>query len=159
MIDTQSGTARLLDFIPDQVLPSMTLLELTGDASKIVPERRASGLQRRVGVAWRKPLDGISCGECRMLMGQRFGIEWLAAAIAVFVARYPHAECDLYPGDLSVNALIGWRDLHRHTPSEVTQMLKADFRWLDVELAKDLSDNLMRKAWSSLEAARRELGV
>jgi hypothetical protein len=72
-----------------------------------------------------------------MLVGQRFGLKWLAAPVATFVALYPQAECDLYPGDLSINALIVWREIFEHAPDEARSMLSADFSWIDDNIAAD----------------------
>ncbi len=60
----------------------------------------------RVAPAWIEPLDQLSCGACRVLVGQRFGPNRLSALTANVVARSPRAVCDLYPGDLAVTAPI-----------------------------------------------------
>lgn len=51
------------------------------------------------------PFIAITYAQARVLVGQRFELEWVAASVAAFVALYPSAQCDLYPGDLTFNAL------------------------------------------------------
>jgi hypothetical protein len=158
MIDTALGSAPLLRFLSQTTLPSETLLELTGDKSKL--QRRSgerSGLEERVAVAWEQPLQTLSCGQCRMLVGQRIGLRWLAAPVAEFVALHPSAECDLYPGDLAVNALIAGKDILEHAPHEATAMFAADFSWLESEIAKNPSDDLLRRAKDGLAEGRENV--
>ncbi|EXS70422.1 hypothetical protein [Sphingobium sp. Ant17] len=158
MIDTALGSAPLLDFLPRATLPDETLLELTGDKSKLrALSRESSGLEDRVAVAWEQPLKTLSCGQCRMLVGQRLGLRWLAAPIAEFVALYPSAECDLYPGDLAVNALIAGKDILEYAPNEAAAMFAADFSWLDNEIADAPSDDLLRRARDRLIEGRKSV--
>jgi hypothetical protein len=89
-----------------------------------------------------------------MLVGQRFGLKWLAAPVATFVALYPQAECDLYPGDLSINALIVWREIFEHAPDEARSMLSADFSWIDDNIAADSKDSLSAEAKAGLLEGR-----
>ncbi len=156
MIDTRLGTARLLEFLPGVDLPQASLLSLTGDEDSADAGWFASGLEQRIAVAWKKPLQDITCGEVRMLAGQRMAVAWLAKAIALFVARYPDAECDLYPGDLTENALSAWRELHAHAPAETRTMLAADFAFLVEEAVQS---ELSRDALDALAVARRELSI
>ena len=157
MIDTKNGKARLLEFVPDQTVPSASLLDLTGDRSKIVPPSEASGLQERVGEAWVLCLKDLTCGQCRVLVGQRFGLEWLAKPVAAFVTRFPKAECDLYPGDLSVASLIAWRDFVRYAPAEAEEMLATDFKWLVREAEEDeWEGSILKQAVAELRKARSQ---
>lgn len=89
-----------------------------------------------------------------MLMGQRLGVPWLAAPIACFVGRYPQAECDLYPGDLTTNALLAWRDLARYAPTETAAMLALSYDWLRREAEEDEWDrSILKKAIAALDEA------
>lgn len=158
MIDTHLGSARLLDFVADQSLPEATLLELSGDSSKVRWSLLAkSGLAERVAIAWKQPLNQITCGQCRVLVGQRFGIRWLASAVSVFVKRFPYAQCDLYPGDLTVASLIAWNEFLDHAPSEAAQMFAADYGWIDGELEANPADDLLIKARAGLRDARTDV--
>lgn len=137
MIDTKNGTARLLDFVPDETLPPESLCELTGDSAKAKVGAFCSGLERRVADAWLLPAADLTCGQCRLLVGQRFGLQWLARPVMTFAARYPQAECDLYPGDLTVAALVAWRDLAAVEPEAIRFMLAGDYGWLRREAEED----------------------
>lgn len=144
-------------FLPDLALPTETLLNLSGDKSKLGWSWLfKSGLEKRVIAAWQQPLNELTCGHCRMLVGQRFGLEWLAAPVATFVALYPHAECDLYPGDLSANALIAWCDIFEHAPTEARRMLSADFSWIDEEISANAENDLLMQAKVGFLAGREK---
>jgi hypothetical protein len=157
MIDTRDGAARLLDFIPDETLPSASLCELTGDAAKAKVGAFCSGLERRVADAWLKPTVDLTCGQCRMLVGQRLGLQWLAHPVATFAARFPQAECDLYPGDLTVIALVVWRDLATYAPEATRRMLAQDYEWLRREADDDQwAGSILKQAVVALDGASSE---
>ncbi len=154
MIDTRDGTARLLDFVPEETLPFASLCELTGDTAKARVGVLRSGLERRVADAWVIPASDLTCGQCRMLVGQRLGLRWLARPVATFAIRYPQAECDLYPGDLTVIALIGWRDLATFAPEETRLLLAGDYGWLRREADEDQwADSILKQAVCALDGA------
>jgi len=89
-----------------------------------------------------------------MLVGQRLGLPWLARPVATFVARYPQAECDLYPGDLTVNALMAWRDLAAFAPEATYSMLACDFEWLRRQAREDeATDSILKLAVQALNDA------
>jgi hypothetical protein len=155
MIDTRNGTASLLEFLPDETLPSETLLELTGDNSKAKRSWFPSGLEKRVAAAWVIPMTDLNCAQCRMLMGQRLGLPWLARAVTTFVTRYPKAECDLYPGDLTMNAVIAWRDLASYAPEETSKMLALNFDWVRREAENEGRHGIARQAVAALDAVNR----
>jgi hypothetical protein len=156
MIDTELGSAPLQKFLPDLSLPAETLLDLSGDQSKLGWSWFfKSGLEKRIIAAWQQPLNELTCGQCRMLVGQRFGLKWLAAPVSTFVALYPQAECDLYPGDLSINALIAWREIFGHAPDEARQMLSADFSWINEEITDFTESDLFMRAKAGLRDARK----
>jgi hypothetical protein len=92
--------------------------------------------------------------EFSELVGQRFGLKWLAGPVATFVALYPQAEYDLYPGDLSINTLIAWREIFEHAYDEARSMLSADFSWIDDNIAADSKDSLSADAKAGLQEGR-----
>ncbi|HVH49644.1 MAG TPA: hypothetical protein VM760_07185 [Sphingomicrobium sp.] len=97
----------------------------------------------------------LTCAQCRMLVGQRLGLPWLAAPVATFVARYPQAECDLYPGDLTTAALIEWSEMARYAPSETAVMLASNFDWLRREADEEVGRHgIMKQAVAALDDAR-----
>jgi hypothetical protein len=156
MIDTKHGTARLLDFLSGQTMPSTSLCDLTGDRVKASVGALASGLERRVAEAWTLPAADLSCGQCRMLVGQRFGLQWLAQPVTTFVAMYPQAHCDLYPGDLTVISLVVWRDLATHAAEATRDMLSRDYDWLRREADEDeWAGSILKQAVAALDDARR----
>lgn len=154
MIDTRDGTARLLDFVPDETLPSASLCDLTADAAKARVGRFRSGLERRIADAWLIPASDLTCGQCRMLVGQRLGLQWLARPVAMFAVRYPQAQCDLYPGDLTTIALVVWRDLAAFAPEAISLMLAGDYDWLRREANEDQwAGSILKQAVSVLDGA------
>jgi hypothetical protein len=154
LINTLHGAARLLDFIPDETLPSASLCQLTGDTAKASVGAFCSGLERRVADAWLQPALDLTCAQCRMLVGQRLGLRWLAHPVAIFAERYPQAECDLYPGDLTVIALVGWRDLAAYAPDATRRMLAQDYGWLRREADDDQwAASILKQAVVALDDA------
>ncbi len=156
MIDTRDRTAQLLDFLPDETLPLASLCELTGDTAKATVGEFWSGLERRVADAWVIPASDLTCGQCRMLVGQRLGLRWLARPVATFATRYPQAECDLYPGDLTVIALVVWRDLVAFAREEVRLLLTKDYGWLRREADQDKwAGSILKQAVCALDGAAK----
>lgn len=154
MIDTRDGTARLLDFLPEESLPSASLCDLTGDTAKAEVGDFWSGLERRIADAWIVPASDLTCGQCRMLVGQRLGLRWLARPVATFAMRYPQAECDLYPGDLTVIALVVWRDLVAFAPEETHLLLERDYGWLRREADEEKwARSILKQAVCALDGA------
>lgn len=154
MIDTRNGIARLLDFVPDATLPSASLCELTGDTAKARVGRFCSGLERRVADAWVVPATDLTCGQCRMLTGQRLGLRWLARPVTAFAVKYPQAECDLYPGDLTVIALVVWRDLEAFEPESTRLLLAGNYGWLRAEATEaQWAGSILKQAVAALDDA------
>lgn len=154
MIDTRAGTARLLDFVPDEKLPSASLCELTGDTVKANAGAFCSGLERRVADAWVLPASDLTCGQCRMLVGQRLGLRWIARPVMTFAISYPQAECDLYPGDLTVIALVVWRDLASFEPEVARLLLAGNYGWLRRAADEDKwAGSILKQAVSTLDSA------
>jgi hypothetical protein len=156
MIDTRDGTARLLDFLADETLPAVSLRELTADKSEASVGLFPSGLERRVADAWRIPARDLTCGQCRMLVGQRLGLNWLARPVATFAVRFPRAECDLYPGDLTAIALVVWRDLAAFAPEETRRLLAGNYEWLRREAEEDeWAGSILTQAVRALDDASK----
>jgi hypothetical protein len=90
-----------------------------------------------------------------MLVGQRLGLQWLAKPVTRFVIEYPQAECDLYSGDLTVIALVVWRDLANFTPEATHRMLAQDYEWLRREASEDDWDkSILKQAVAALDEVR-----
>jgi len=71
-----------------------------------------------------------------------------------FAVRYPQAECDLYPGDLTVIALVIWRDLAIFAPDAAQLLLSQDYTWLRREADEDQwTGSILKKAVSALDGA------
>lgn len=105
--------------------------------------------------AWVLPTANLSCGQCRMLVGQRLGLQWLAGPVTRFVVEYPQAECDLYSGDLTVVALVVWRDLATFEPEATHRMLAQDYEWLRREANEEIWDgSILKQAVAVLDDAR-----
>lgn len=153
-IDTLNGEAALSVFVGLEFLPAESLAELSGDLALSAVGPGASGLQSRVAEAWNARLSELSCAQARLLVTQRFGLRWLARPIATFVSLHPDAECDLYPGDLAINALRALDDLFIFAPEETRRMVQADFGWLEDAEAKDELGPLELDALGSLRSGR-----
>lgn len=134
-----------------------SLLMLTGDASLAEPHFK-SGLAARVAEAWTTPLPDLTGAQVRTLVGQRFGLRWLAQPVAEVLQRHPRAECDLYPGDLMCAALRAYDDFLRFAPSEMLKVLSGDFEWMVQEFSFDSEGQLLREAIADLQRARAAVG-
>lgn len=147
-------------FISDRVaLLSATLESLSGDRSLSDATMFPSGLMTRVARAWTTPLNRLTCAQVRVLVGQKFGLQWLATPVAVFLSRHPQAECDLYPGDLMCMALRAHAELLWFAPLETRALLGADFSWMAEEFAFDPKGTLLRAATDDLTRARKLAGL
>nr|WP_257215170.1 contact-dependent growth inhibition system immunity protein [Sphingomonas sp. R-74633] len=112
----------------------------------------------RVARAWATPLPDLNCAQYRLLIGQRFGLEWLAEPAARFVARYPLAACDLYPGDLTVNLLIAWREIAAHAPEAMRSVVALDLGWMARGRDSLPEGDILHEAMAGLAEARRVVG-
>lgn len=153
MLDTRLGDARLALYLPDRAFPSDTLLTLSGDVTLAEPTFR-SGLTLHLARAWTTPLDQLTCAHVRVLVGQGRGLRWIGGHAAAFVARYPEAECDYFPGDLTMAALRSWRELLRIAPDETRAMLEADMDWLIQTALTEVPRGLATEAARALADAR-----
>ena len=154
------ATVRFGSLLPESIeLPSRTLQQLSGDNRLADAGVMPSGLQRRVAVAWTTEMAEMTCAHVRVLVGQQFGLPWLAAGVATFVLLHPRAETELYPGDLTAMALSAHAALLEFAPTETKAMLQADFNWMEQTYAFDDSRELLRGAQENLRRARRLAGL
>lgn len=152
-IDTSDGNRSLLTFVPQYILPSLSLIELADRAAPGDHDDEL-GNARAEASACRTPLRDLTCAQVRVLASRRLGMKWLAAPIASFVTRYPTAQCGLFDGDLALNAIVAWRTLARFALRETKQMLKSDFTpILSGSIGRDPS-SIVRKAHIELATAR-----
>lgn len=152
------GDVPLFDLIEDiSAYPTANLLELSGDATVSQPAFR-SGLTMRVAEAWGVPLPDLTCGQVRVLVGQKLGLRWLSAPVAVFLRETPDALCDLYPGDLMWVALRAHEEFVRFAPVETRAMLAGDFGWMDEAFAQ-YPDAMLRETRDNLASARHASGL
>ena len=124
------------DRLPGFRPPTDTLLALSGDQELAEPAYR-SGLTRRVAEAWVTPIGDLTCAQVRVLVGQRFGLTWLAEPIALFVTAFPRAHTNLYPGDLALAALRAFPSIRKIAPVAAQRLAAADFTWMDEEFSYD----------------------
>lgn len=154
--DELVGDLPISGFLSDRLLmPSESLCELSGETSLADPSQYPSGLVKRVAKAWVVPLAEITCAQIRVLVGQKFGLEWLARPVALFVAGHPRAECDLYPGDLTRATLAAAEEMLQHAPIETRAMLATDFGWMADTFAFDTDKSLLEESKALLAEARR----
>ena len=154
--DELVGDLPIAGFLSDRLLmPSQNLCELSGDASLADPSQYPSGLVKRVAKAWVAPLVDITCAQVRILVGQKFGLEWLARPVALFVAAHPQAECGLYPGDLTHATLSAAEEMLRNASVETRVMLATDFGWMAEAFSFDPEGGLLRESQALLAKARR----
>lgn len=159
MIDTQLGEARLSEFVGNADLPDAALIDLTKDGRRASVGWFASGLELRIARAWTTPLAELSCAQARVLVGQELGLKWIAPAVAHFVTAHPQAECDLYPGDLTVVTLIAARHFVEFARPEAERMLEQDYNWLTEAFADDPTSSLLRDALAGWAAGRALIGA
>jgi len=127
-----------------------TLEQLSGQT--IDPPYETS-LIERVAEAWETPLRSLTCAQVCMLVGQQFGMQWLAKPVLRLLAIAPRAEFRFYPGDLTLGALQAHRDLMSHAPAETRAWLNGDFDWMAEAFA--FSEGLPDEAAQALSAARK----
>jgi hypothetical protein len=154
------GDRALSSFLADPaILPAVGLATLSGDARLSKPGLFPSGLMKRVAKAWTIPLSQLTCAHARVLVGQKFGLRWLAPAVAEFLIRHPRAECDLYPADLMCGALRAHREFLEFAPDNARALFAHDFAWMEATLAFDSDGRLYREATDDLASARRLSGL
>jgi CDI immunity proteins len=70
------------------------------------PETAPTGMVARCLRLRRTPLNAISAGDLRLLIGQKIGLNALIPKAIERVSRNPLVETEYYPGDL-LSALLG----------------------------------------------------
>jgi hypothetical protein len=70
------------------------------------PETAPTGMVARCLRLRRTPLNAISAGDLRLLIGQKIGLNVLIPKAIERVSRNPLVETEYYPGDL-LSALLG----------------------------------------------------
>ncbi len=145
------------DFLPDSyTLSHRSLGELRGLVSNVRSDFR-SMLIERVEEAERTPMDELRCEQVRVLVGQKFDLEWLARPVAIFVTHHPRANIEFYPGDLTLAALRASKEFFGFAPVETRQMLAQDYSWFAQEYVFD-SGQLLKEATGALHQARALAG-
>jgi hypothetical protein len=92
-----------------------------------------------------------------MLVGQSVGLRWLARPVTTFTVKHPQAECDLYPGDMTVIARVAWRDLATYVPKATRLMLAATYDGLRREADEDQwAGSILKQAVSASNEAAAE---
>lgn len=160
-IDAESIGDRLFSsfLAAPEAMPEADLLALSGDSRLAKPGPFPSGLIRRVTKAWTTPMRQLTGAQVRVLVGQQFGLPWLAAPVAAFLVRHPTAECDLYPGDLMRAALRAHKGFLEFAPAETRALLACDFGWMAQVYDFDPDGVLYREATDDLTSARRLAGA
>jgi hypothetical protein len=150
---SQSCADQVFDTLSGGWLPADSLADLASAGGLITAAPSAVGLEGRLAAAALTPFNRLTCAQVRLLVGQQLGLEWLSRPVALFCAAHPRAQCDIFPGDLTVNALRAWRALVGFAPAETKQLVSGDFQWLSEQLQEE-GDPLLREAVEGLRAAR-----
>ncbi len=146
-----TGSTRFFRWIDGKHPPIRESLEqLSGQESE---DDHRTSLIERANMAWATPVHWLSCEQVRLLTGQKMGLEWLAAPVAIFVSSYPGAFVTFYEGDLTLSALKAFPELMEFAPTEARAMLEADFSLIAPELAK-ADDRFAREVQQAIADAR-----
>lgn len=116
----------------------------------------ATSLVRDVETAWRTPFAELSCEQARLMLGQKMGLEVLAAPIISFIQRFPQAFISSYPGEMELMVLRAADEFLRHDPCGFRAWLGTEPAWI---MAFDWSRPLRREAHEALAAARAKAGL
>jgi hypothetical protein len=109
--------------------PNSSLAELAGYRMQ-APRTLRTYVTTTVEKAWDTPLRALSCEQVRMLVGQKFGLEWLAVAVAHFVHEHPAAEISYYPGDLTLSALRAFDRIEQISAAAAGLLRNSDYTWM-----------------------------
>ena len=88
-----------------------------------------------------------------MLVGQKFGLEWLAVAVAHFVHDHPAADIYYYPGDLTLSALRAFDQIEQVSLAAARLLRNADYSWMAE--CYTFSDDLPAEAQQLVSRAQR----
>ena len=111
--------------------PTETTLEQL-DGSWPEPGPDATGLMRQVHAARRVPIERLSAGDLRVLLGQQESIETLVPRALDLLGREPLVEGDYYPGDL-LAATLRVPEAHWSTHPEQRDRLRAVLGQVDLQ--------------------------
>jgi hypothetical protein len=130
-MDEPTGDATFSAYVPAEAFakPGSSLAELSGHRMK-APVALRTYVTTTVEKAWDTPLQALSCEQVRMLIGQKFGLEWLAVAVAYFVHDYPAAELYYYPGDLTLSALRAFDRIEKISSAAACLLRDTDYSWI-----------------------------
>jgi len=84
-----------------------------------------------------------------MLTSQKFGLQWIAMPVSIFVSLYPSAEITFYPGDMTMMALKAFGEIEIASPEGAALIRQTDFSWMAEEY--DFSGELINDARSLVE--------
>jgi len=84
-----------------------------------------------------------------MLTSQKFGLQWIALPVAIFVNLHPKAEITFYPGDMTMMALKAFDEIESASPEGAALIRQTDFSWMAEEY--DFSRELIADARSLVE--------
>lgn len=130
--------------------PNASLQSVSGEQSSEGPYE--TDMIRRVEEAWRTPFRSLTCGQVRLLLGQKMGLRWLTLPIISFVKLYRNARITNYEGEMAALVLRAARDFDEFGGSEFRAWLKQDFAWLDDVFNWD--EQLLRDQKKALATAR-----
>ena len=138
------------------VMTTKTLAQLSGHPASDPPYE--TDIIRDIEIAWDTPLSRLTCRQVHDLVGQQFGLEWLAAPVAVFVRLYPAAICEFYSGDLTLAMLRAHEKFFQFAPAQMQDFLRCDLHGLSEYLDFDEGE-LLAEASTLLNKARTLAGL
>lgn len=130
----------------DRLCPQDTTLEQLSGYPITAPASLRSNVTLTVEQAWSLAIAELSCEHVRMLTSQKFGLQWLALPIAIFVNLYPKAEITYYRGDLTMMALKAFDEIAAAGREGAALIRDADYSWMAAEY--DFSTELVDDARS-----------
>lgn len=115
--------------------------QLSGYPNK-APSSLRSNVTLTVEKAWSLPIAELSCEHVRMLTSQKFGLQWIALPVAVFVSLHAKAEITFYPGDMTMMALKAFDEIAAASPEGAALIRNTDFSWMaeEYDFSVELND-------------------
>jgi hypothetical protein len=143
-------------------VPFFTLVDLDGlppqgtlegaSGRKSMPGPYATSLIELGETAWRTPFRDLTCSVVSTLLEQKAGLQWLGRPAIQFASRYPTAEIQYYPGEISLSCLRAAAELSRVARPEFETWVRGDFAW--IRKAYGWSPRFLSEVEATLEAAR-----
>ena len=133
----------------DRLRPQQATLEQLSGYSADAPASLRTNVTLTVEVAWSRPIAELSCEHVRMLTSQKFGLQWIALPVSIFVNLHPSAEITFYPGDMTMMALKAFDEIESASPEGAALIRQTDFSWMAEEY--DFSRELVADARSLVE--------